>query len=89
MKNLMLVMLALVISVASVLYTQSHPLPPPHFYGYDPDTLKCTKGDIEGTCGDGTAVRCTVTIDEYFGIPAFDHKVGSNVCMYPSFRASN
>jgi hypothetical protein len=89
MKNLMLVIFALVISVASVLYTQSHPLPPPDYFGYHPDTFICTEGIIEGTCGNGTAVRCTVTIDEYSGIPAFDHKVNNGVCIHPAFRSAN
>jgi hypothetical protein len=87
MKNLILVIFALTISIASVLYTQSHPLPPP-YYGYSPDTLICTEGIIEGTCGNGTSVRCSVTIDEHFGIPAFDNKVG-NICFVPALRSAN
>lgn len=84
MKNLLLVFFALVLSAASVLYTQSHPLPPP-YYGYDPDTLICTQGAIEGSCGGNSAIRCTVTIGWYTGILAYDNKIGS-ICTVPVFK---
>ena len=86
MKNCMLVIFALVISLVSVLYTQSHPLPPP-FYGMDPDTGECFLGTIEGTCNAGTTVRCTVTVGGNTGLPAYDVKNGT-LCFVPAFRTA-
>jgi hypothetical protein len=84
MKNLMFVIFAFVISVASVLYTQSHPLPPP-YYGYDPDTFICTLGTIEGACGGSSSIRCSITIGGNIGLPAWDVKNG-NTCAVAAFR---
>lgn len=88
MKNLILVITACIISAASVLYTQSQPLPPP-FFGYDPDTAICVQGTIEQSgCGFGNQIRCTVQIGPYNGILAYDVRIAQGtLCHLPVFTS--
>lgn len=61
-------------------------LPAP-YYGIDPDTNTCALGTLEGTCGTGTTIRCTVYIGDYTGIPAWDNKTG-NICSVQVFKST-
>lgn len=83
MKNLMLVTTALIISIASVVYTQLEAFPPP-FYGTNPDTGACEVGVLVGTCGGQSNIRCVVEIGDYM-VPAFDDKIAT-VCAIPAYR---
>lgn len=74
-----------IIAVGSALTPRPEPVP---FYGYDPDTNICTQGTIEGVCGNGTAIRCTVSLPSgYTAIPAFDVKTGT-VCSVAVYRSA-
>lgn len=54
-------------------------LPPPYF-GYDPATKLCKQGTIEGACGGGFTVQCTVTIGSFTGIAAYDTRSNATLC---------
>jgi hypothetical protein len=84
MKNLMLVTTAFIVSIVSLLCTQSEALPPPFLCGIDPDTGLCEKGEPVGACGGQSNLRCIVDINDNM-VYAFEHKV-STVCTRPAYR---
>lgn len=80
----MLVTTALIVSIASILCSQSEAFPPPFLYGTNPDTGLCERGEPVGPCGGQSNVRCLVDIDDNI-VFAFEHKVAT-VCARPAFR---
>jgi hypothetical protein len=80
------IVLPFAIAIAGAAYSSSGPARTP-YYGVNPDTGLCELGELDGVCGNGVAVSCTVFIDRHSDISAYEVKT-SALCATALYKAA-